>query len=74
MRAVSNPALWAAAASAMRNRAQTAAGGVLFGGVRGVASKLAWVLAGLLAVYALGGWSAVVTVAKALFHAPVAGH
>lgn len=56
--AVSDPALWAAAGVAMRRRAQEEAGGLLFGGLKVVASRIAWVLMIGAAVYYLGGWVA----------------
>jgi len=56
--AVSDPALWGEALSAMQAHAQQQAGGWLFGWLRMLASKaLLFVVVGL-GVYALGGWSA----------------
>lgn len=63
-RAVADPEMWEAASHAMRAQAQTAAGGWLLGGVRSLATRAAWVVAILAAVYALGGWGAVVALIK----------
>lgn len=64
MRAVSNPALWEAAGAAMRQQAQSAAGGWLLGGVKAAATRVAWVVAIIAGVYALGGWGAVLALLK----------
>lgn len=64
MRAVSNPALWEAASVAMRAQAQSAAGGLLLGGMRAMFTRAAWIVAILAGVYALGGWGAVVALIK----------
>lgn len=63
--AVADPALWEAAGQAMRSQAQSAAGGWLLGGVRSVVTRVAWIVAVVAAVYALGGWGAVVALLKA---------
>lgn len=63
-RAVSNPALWEAAGSAMRQQAQSAAGGWLLGGIKAAATRAAWVIAIIAGVYALGGWAAVLALVK----------
>jgi hypothetical protein len=65
LRAVSNPALWEAAGTAMRVQAQSAAGGWLLGGLRGLATRAAWIIAVVAGVYALGGWAAVLALIKA---------
>lgn len=57
--AVSDPALWDAAGKAMREQAQSAAGGWLLGGVRVLLTRAAWALAIVAGIYALGGWTAV---------------
>lgn len=57
--AVSDPALWEAAGKAMRNQAQSAAGGWLLGGVHALLTRAAWALAIVAGIYALGGWAAV---------------
>ncbi len=57
--AVSDPALWEAAGKAMRNQAQSAAGGWLLGGVHALLTRAAWALAIVAGIYALGGWTAV---------------
>ena len=63
-RAVSNPALWEAAGVAMRQQAQSAAGGWLLGGLRAAATRAAWVVAIVVGVYVLGGWGAVLALLK----------
>jgi hypothetical protein len=68
--AVADPQLWEAAGRAMREQAQSAAGGWLLGGVGALGKRAAWVLAIGAGVYALGGWSALV----ALIKAQAAGH
>ena len=62
--AVSDPELWAAAIVAIQKHAKAEAGGWLFGGVRMALSKLAWFAVIGLAVYLLGGWSALVAFFK----------
>lgn len=62
--AVSDPAMWDAAGKAMREQAQTAAGGWLIGGLRAVLTRAAWVVVIVAGVYALGGWGAVVALIK----------
>lgn len=56
--AVSNPALWAAAVQAMQSHAKTEAGGWLIGMVKAALSKVFLFGAVVLAVYSIGGWSA----------------
>lgn len=62
--AVADPELWEAAGKAMREQAQSAAGGWLLGGARALLQRAAWVVAILSGVYALGGWGAVVAWVK----------
>jgi hypothetical protein len=62
--AVSDPALWDAAGKAMREQAQSAAGGWLLGGVHVLLARVTWVVAIMAGVYALGGWSALVAFVK----------
>ena len=63
-RAVSNPARWEAAGVAMRQQAQSAAGGWLLGGIKAAATRVAWVIAIIAGVYILGGWGAVLALVK----------
>ena len=63
--AVSDPELWAAAGKAMREQAQTAAGGLVLSGIRAAANRAAWILLLVLAIYSVGGWQAVVSWLKA---------
>ena len=62
--AVSDPAVWEAAGQAMREQAQSAAGGWLLGGLRVVFNRLAWVAVILGGIYMLGGWGAVAAFIK----------
>lgn len=68
--AVADPQLWEAAGKAMREQAQSAAGGWLLGGVGALGKRVAWIVAIGAGVYALGGWSAL----AALIKAQAAGH
>lgn len=62
--AVADPDLWAAAGAAMRSQAQSAAGGLILGGLRQILGRLAWVLVIGGGVYLLGGWSALAGMVK----------
>lgn len=62
--ALSDPAMWAAAMRAMQHHAQTEAGGWLFGGLKALASRIAWFLVIGLGIYLIGGWSALVAFFK----------
>ena len=64
--AVSDPALWSAAGDAMQQQATKAAGGWLFSGLRAAMSRIGWVLVIGLAVYMVGGWTALVKAWHAL--------
>lgn len=63
-RAMADPEVWAAAIAAMRTRAEQEAGSWLFGGLKMVASRIGWVLVIGLAIYLIGGWSALVSFLK----------
>ena len=56
--ALSDPQMWAAAMRAMQHHAQTEAGGWLFGGLKAVISRAAWVVVIGMGIYLIGGWSA----------------
>ena len=58
--AMGDPKTWEAAVTAWKSQAKTAAGGLMFEGVH----KMALAITAVLAVYALGGWSAVVKFIK----------
>jgi hypothetical protein len=62
--AVSDPKLWSSALDAMQTHAQQQAGGWLFSWLKSIASKFFLVLLLVLAVYSLGGWTALVAVFK----------
>lgn len=62
--AVSSPATWEAAQTAMQTRARNAAGGWVLGGARFLFDKLLWAGLALLAVYTLGGWPAIAAMLK----------
>lgn len=63
--AVSDPDVWAAALEAMQMHAKAEAGGWLFGGIKALISKLAWILVIGTGVYLVGGWAALVALFKA---------
>ena len=63
-RAVSDTAVWTAAASAMQSHIQRQAGGFLLGSLRALMSKLAMVALAAWAIYSLGGLSALATWVK----------
>lgn len=65
MRAVSNPELWAAASSAIQQQAKARAGGLLFHGIGAVFSRLGWLIIAGVAIYTLGGWTALAGAVKA---------
>lgn len=64
--AVSDPALWTAAGNAMQQRAASATGGWLIGGVRAAISRAGWVVFIGLGIYMVGGWTALAAAWKAL--------
>lgn len=68
IRAVSNPDLWAAATAAIQQQAKARAGGWLFSGLSAMLSRLGWFLMLGVAVYTLGGWSALAGAFKAWMH------
>lgn len=63
-RAVSDPAMWAAASEGMRMHAANEAGGWLLSGMKAALSRVAWIAVIGLAVYMVGGWSALVALFK----------
>lgn len=67
-RAVSDPAVWTAAASAMRSHIQREAGGLVLGGLRALLSKLALLAMAAWAIYSLGGLNALMAWAKTGVH------
>jgi hypothetical protein len=62
--AVSDPTLWAAAGEAMHAQARSAAGGWLFGGIKSMGTRLAWIAALSFCLYAVGGPTAVIAFFK----------
>lgn len=64
MRAVANPALWDAAGRAMRQQAQTTAGGWLLGGLVKALKQVAWIAVFVLAAYQFAGWVGVMGLLK----------
>lgn len=62
--AVSDPALWSAAIKAMQAHAASEAGGWLFSGIGAALSKLAWAVIIGLAIYMVGGWTALASFVK----------
>ena len=63
-RAVSDPALWAAASEGMRQHAANEAGGWLLSGMKAAFSRVMWVALIGLAVYMVGGWTALAALFK----------
>jgi hypothetical protein len=57
IRAVSNPALWAAAYAAAQKSAQAEAGGWVLGGVKALLRRMGWLMVLGAAIYAVGGWA-----------------
>lgn len=62
--AVADPAMWQAGSEAMERMWRDKAGGWLLGNLKALASRVAWVAAIGLAVYAMGGWSALMALIK----------
>ena len=62
--AVSDPAVWSAAIVAVQSRAKSEAGGWLFGGIKAIGSKVAWVLLIGMGIYFVGGWAALAAFLK----------
>lgn len=62
--AASDPEVWSVAIGTLRQQAQAEAGGWLFGGLKAFLSKLAWIAVVVVAIYLVGGWSAVVAFLK----------
>lgn len=65
MRAVSNPELWASASVAIQQQAKARAGGLLFSGLGALFSRLGWLIMAGVAIYTLGGWTALAGAFKA---------
>ena len=59
-----DPEVWAAIILAIQTRAKEEAGGWLFGGLKAIFSRIAWVLVIGGGVYALGGWTALAALFK----------
>lgn len=62
--AISDPLNWAHAVGAIHEHAQKQAGTWLFGGLRVLVSRALWVALAGLAIYMIGGWSALVAFFK----------
>lgn len=62
--AARDPLTWAAASEGLKLHATAEAGGWLLGGVRLMFSRLMWILVLGLAIYLVGGWSALVAFVK----------
>ena len=62
--AASDPEVWAVAIGALRQQAQTEAGGWLFGGLKAFLNRILWVALIGVAIYLVGGWSALVSFLK----------
>lgn len=66
--AVSDPEMWAAATAAIQSKAAAEAGGWLFGGLRTILSRIAWVCVIGMGVYLVGGWGALAALVKGSSH------
>lgn len=66
--AVSDPELLAAATAAIQKKAASEAGGWLFGGLRTILSRIAWVCVIGMGVYLVGGWGALAALVKGSSH------
>lgn len=64
MDAISSDAFWPAITNGMQRQAHQRAGGWLFGGLRELFSKLAWLFVIGLGIYLVGGWTALVAFFK----------
>lgn len=62
--ALSDPEVWEVAFRAGRQQAQTEAGGWLFGGLKAFLNRMLWVALIGVAIYLVGGWSALVAFVK----------
>ena len=69
-RAVADPATWASASAGLRKHATAEAGGWLLGGLKVLLSRAMWVLVAGMAIYMIGGWSALVSFFKAGLQQP----
>ena len=66
-RALSDPETWSQAIRAIQARAQSHAGGWLLGGIGSLVRKAMWIMIAGMGIYMLGGWTALASVAKAVF-------
>lgn len=62
--AASDPDVWSRAVDALQTQAARQAGGWLFGGLKAMLSRLAWVMIIGVGLYMLGGWGALVAFFK----------
>lgn len=62
-----DPAVWAAAGSALRTHARDQAGGFVLGGIKALGIKLGWLILIVGSVYLVGGWSALAALWKSAF-------
>lgn len=62
--ALSDATTWDAAARAMREHAQSAAGGWLIGGLITLAKRAAWIALFCVAAYQFSGWSGVASLIR----------
>lgn len=63
--AVSDPAMWTAAGEAMQQRAATATGGIVLGGLKAMFSRFFLIILIAGTIYAVGGWAALTAAWKA---------
>ncbi len=65
-----DPATWEAWSEGLEMHAKRKAGGILLGGISSIFTRLAWILIAGMAIYMIGGWSALVAFFKSGGHAP----
>lgn len=67
---LADPATWEAGSNGLQEHARNKAGGFVLSGLRSLFTRVAWVLTAALAIYMVGGWSALVAFFKTGGHAP----
>ena len=67
---LADPATWEAGSDGLRAHAKNKAGGFVLGGIASVFTRLAWIVIAGLAIYMVGGRSALVAFFKTGGHAP----
>ena len=70
MRAAASEAMWSAASTAIQRMAKSEAGGWLFGGLAAMLRRVLWVLLFGVAIYMVGGWTALLGAIKSWTASP----